>query len=83
MSFMFRVQRKAGSNGVYWIDGLRILVLSMYVRGTVSSWGRGNKLISQAVAHNIRKALEKYPEEKRSEVVLLFSAHSLPMEIVK
>lgn len=37
----------------------------------------------QAVAHNIRKALEKYPVEKRDDVVLLFSAHSLPMEIVK
>jgi ferrochelatase len=37
----------------------------------------------QAVATNIKKALEKYPVEKRSEVILLFSAHSLPMEIVK
>jgi ferrochelatase len=37
----------------------------------------------QAVVHNIKQALEKYPVEKRSEVVLLFSAHSLPMDIVK
>lgn len=35
-----------------------------------------------AVAHNIKKALEKYPVETRDKVILLFSAHSLPMEIV-
>jgi ferrochelatase len=35
-----------------------------------------------AVATNIRAALKQYPEEKRDNVVLLFSAHSLPLEIV-
>jgi ferrochelatase len=37
----------------------------------------------QAVSHNIKAALEKYPKERRDEVVILFSAHSLPLEIVK
>lgn len=35
-----------------------------------------------AVAHNIREALKQYPVERRDKVVLLFSAHSLPLEIV-
>ena len=36
----------------------------------------------QAVAQNIEAALARFPEEKRSETVLLFSAHSLPMSVV-
>ena len=36
----------------------------------------------QAVAQNIERALEKFPAEQRSDVVLLFSAHSLPMSVV-
>ena len=35
----------------------------------------------QAFANNIRDALAKFPAEKRDEVVLLFSAHSLPMQV--
>lgn len=34
------------------------------------------------MAQNIERALAKFPEEKRSDVVLLFSAHSLPMSVV-
>lgn len=37
----------------------------------------------QAFAHNIKAALAKYPEDGRKDVVVLFSAHSLPLEIVK
>ena len=36
----------------------------------------------QAVAQNIESALGRFPEEKRANVVLLFSAHSLPMSVV-
>jgi len=36
----------------------------------------------QAVAQNIEAALAKFPESTRSETVLLFSAHSLPMSVV-
>lgn len=36
----------------------------------------------EAIAHNIEKQLVTYPPEKRSSVVLLFSAHSLPMSVV-
>jgi hypothetical protein len=37
----------------------------------------------QAFAQNIRTALAQYPADRRNDVVLLFSAHSLPLEIVK
>ena len=36
----------------------------------------------EAFAQNIEAQLATYPEEKRNSVVLLFSAHSLPMSVV-
>ncbi|KAM3441125.1 hypothetical protein NHJ13734_002996 [Beauveria thailandica] len=38
--------------------------------------------LAKAVAQNIRAKLAEYPEERRKDVVLLFSAHSLPMSVV-
>src|SRR5580704_1676238 len=36
----------------------------------------------KAIVHNIKQCLETYPIEERNGVVLLFSAHSLPMSVV-
>jgi protoporphyrin/coproporphyrin ferrochelatase len=36
----------------------------------------------KAIAGNIRKCLDTYPASERDGVVLLFSAHSLPMSVV-
>ena len=36
----------------------------------------------EAIARNVEKSLATYPEERRKDVVLLFSAHSLPMSVV-
>ncbi|KAF2112650.1 hypothetical protein BDV96DRAFT_580132 [Lophiotrema nucula] len=36
----------------------------------------------EAFAQNIEKTLATYPPEKRDDVILLFSAHSLPMSVV-
>jgi ferrochelatase len=36
----------------------------------------------EAFARNIEEQLATYPEERRANVVLLFSAHSLPMSVV-
>ena len=36
----------------------------------------------QAVARNVESALAKFPVSTRNDVVLLFSAHSLPMSVV-
>lgn len=38
--------------------------------------------LTDAIARNIEDTLATYPEEERKEVVLLFSAHSLPMSVV-
>lgn len=35
-----------------------------------------------SIAINIEAQLESYPEDQRKDVVLLFSAHSLPMSVV-
>jgi protoporphyrin/coproporphyrin ferrochelatase len=35
-----------------------------------------------AIALNIEEQLASYPKEKQKDVVLLFSAHSLPMSVV-
>lgn len=36
----------------------------------------------EAFARNIEAKLETYPEERRKDVVILFSAHSLPMSVI-
>ncbi|KAI9852583.1 MAG: ferrochelatase hem15 [Thelocarpon superellum] len=36
----------------------------------------------EAIARNVEAQLTTYPEERRKSVVLLFSAHSLPMSVV-
>ena len=38
--------------------------------------------LSDSIARNVETQLESYPEEKRKDVILLFSAHSLPMSVV-
>lgn len=40
-------------------------------------------LFPQCFADHIVKELDHFPPEKRSEVVILFSAHSLPMSVSK
>ncbi|KZT70956.1 ferrochelatase [Daedalea quercina L-15889] len=47
----------------------------------IDRWGTHPGFI-EAVSQNIERALAKFPEETRSDVVLLFSAHSLPMSVV-
>ncbi|EPQ57536.1 ferrochelatase [Gloeophyllum trabeum ATCC 11539] len=47
----------------------------------IDRWGTHPGFI-EAVAQNIERALQKFPASVRSSVVLLFSAHSLPMSVV-
>ncbi|KAJ2925112.1 hypothetical protein H1R20_g11970, partial [Candolleomyces eurysporus] len=47
----------------------------------IDRWGTHPGFI-EAVAQNIEAALAKFSPEDRSDVVLLFSAHSLPMSVV-
>lgn len=39
-------------------------------------------LLAKTFADNIRKELQKFPEDMRKDVILLFSAHSLPLRAV-
>lgn len=47
----------------------------------IDRWPAHSGLI-EAFVQNIEKQLATYPEERRNDVVLLFSAHSLPMSVV-
>lgn len=47
----------------------------------IDRWPTHEGLV-EAFAQNIEAALQKYPEELRDSVVLLYSAHSLPMSVV-
>ncbi|KAJ5495119.1 Ferrochelatase [Penicillium diatomitis] len=47
----------------------------------IDRWPTHSGLV-EAFAQNIEAQLKTYPEEKRDKVVLLFSAHSLPMDVV-
>jgi len=48
---------------------------------TIDRWPTHPGLV-EAFTTNIQKELEKFPAEHRSDVVILFSAHSLPMTVV-
>ncbi|XP_055639797.1 ferrochelatase, mitochondrial [Toxorhynchites rutilus septentrionalis] len=47
----------------------------------IDRWG-SHPLLAKTFADNIRKELNKFPEDKRKDVILLFSAHSLPLKAV-
>ncbi|GAA6009682.1 hypothetical protein JCM11491_001057 [Sporobolomyces phaffii] len=47
----------------------------------IDRWGVNEGFVD-AVARNIEASLATYPAETRDQVVLLFSAHSLPMSVV-
>ena len=47
----------------------------------IDRWPAHTGLV-EAFAQNIEAKLAEYPEERRKDVVLLFSAHSLPMSVV-
>lgn len=47
----------------------------------IDRWPAHSGLV-EAFAQNIEAKLAEYPEERRNDVVLLFSAHSLPMSVV-
>ncbi|KAK6198316.1 ATP-dependent DNA helicase II subunit 1 [Pestalotiopsis sp. IQ-011] len=62
-----RLEGKAGPGSIQW--------------SVIDRWPVHPGLV-EAFASNIEKTLLTYPEEQRSKVVLLFSAHSLPMSVV-
>lgn len=47
---------------------------------TIDRWPTHPGFI-EAVTHNIKKEIEKFPQDVQRDVVILFSAHSLPMTV--
>ncbi|XP_055547063.1 ferrochelatase, mitochondrial [Wyeomyia smithii] len=47
----------------------------------IDRWGT-HPLLAETFADNIRQELAKFPKEKQKDVILLFSAHSLPLKAV-
>ena len=62
-----RLEGKAGPGAIQW--------------SVIDRWPAHSGLVD-AFASNIEKTLAEYPKERRDQVVLLFSAHSLPMTVV-
>ena len=50
--------------------------------GFVETW-HNNPYFLQALARKIEEGLSKFPEEKRKDVHIIFSAHSLPLRLVE
>uniref|UniRef100_V9KKT6 Ferrochelatase n=1 Tax=Callorhinchus milii TaxID=7868 RepID=V9KKT6_CALMI len=48
---------------------------------TIDRWPT-HPLLIQCVADHVWQELDRFPAEKRADVVILFSAHSLPMSVV-
>ncbi|QLG74366.1 hypothetical protein HG535_0G02500 [Zygotorulaspora mrakii] len=48
---------------------------------TIDRWPTAQGLVD-GFAENINKKLEEFPKEVRDKVIILFSAHSLPMDVV-
>ena len=47
---------------------------------TIDRWSVHSGLV-EAFALNIKKELEKFPDDVQNDVVIMFSAHSLPMTV--
>ena len=62
-----RLEGKNGPGAIQW--------------SVIDRWPAHPGLV-EAFASNIEKTLAEYPKERRDQVVLLFSAHSLPMTVV-
>ncbi|KAI1490969.1 hypothetical protein F5X96DRAFT_633568 [Biscogniauxia mediterranea] len=62
-----RLEGKAGPGSIQW--------------SVIDRWPAHPGLV-EAFASNIEKTLAEYPKERRDKVILLFSAHSLPMTVV-
>jgi ferrochelatase len=69
-------QRLEGKNANGEVDTEGAIKWSVIDRWPVHSG------LVEAFAQNIEKKLAEYPEDRRKEAIILFSAHSLPMSVV-
>lgn len=69
-------QRLEGKRGTGEVDPEGSIKWSV-----IDRWPTHSGLV-EAFAQNIEKTLQEYPPERRDNVILLYSAHSLPMSVV-
>ncbi|MEQ1625751.1 MAG: ferrochelatase [Nitrospira sp.] len=76
-------QQSSLSTGAYQkkVEEARSALQSACAVSYVGSWNRHPQLIA-AIVENIRQGLLKFPVDLRSQVPILFTAHSLPERIV-
>lgn len=67
-------------NSIY--DYYRKKDLPKQIKWSVVDRWSTNPLLIKTFADNIRKELNQFPENQRKDVILLFSAHSLPLKAV-
>ena len=48
--------------------------------GVIDRWAT-HPLLAKTFAIKIKEELEKFPEDRRKNVIILFSAHSLPLKV--
>lgn len=64
-----------------WRAAERLGLVKNFRWSVIDRWPTHSAFI-RAVAKTIRDGLDKFPEGEREEVLLLFSAHSLPLSII-
>lgn len=55
--------------------------LSSFKLSVIGRWFYNSKYI-EAIANQIKTALEQFPEDERDDVFILFSAHSIPVKFM-
>jgi protoporphyrin/coproporphyrin ferrochelatase len=83
IGFCMAPQQSSLSTGAYRkkVQEAQTALNSHFQTTYIGSWNRHPKLVA-AIAKNIRLALTKFPSSLRSRVPVLFTAHSLPEQIV-
>lgn len=55
--------------------------LPKHIKWSVIDRWATNPYLVKTFADNIRKELNQFPENKRNDVIILFSAHSIPLKV--
>jgi ferrochelatase len=64
-----------------WRAAGRLGLENEFQWSVIDRWATHSGFIS-AMAKSVREGLETFPEEERDQVLLLFSAHSLPLSVI-
>ena len=65
-----------------WRAASRLQMTRDFTWSVIDRWGTHPGFID-AMARKVEEGLKKFPEEERDDVLLMFSAHSLPLSIIE